>query len=437
MNTFALFEPKIGVLVNVVSRTWPGINKPGGVGRITDINYKEEVMCVDVEYILGGTDKSVELEYVKKHVFEQEEGRSSRRSRGRNPNTSESASANNGKGGGTLTSELVDETIGTATEAKKSKSTKGKKSSSKRKNALKDGHSKANEKRKGKKEEKTNGETATATTKSKNKKRPSSSGTGSNKPEKTKKRKKSHRKEGDAKMSKIEMNEGILPPNHDGIKEEPKKKSKSKSSRVKQPSSQHASESDTKKMRGRSIHEKKSSHSSESKPANKNENGGKLKLSKNDQKKKSSQSLSADVKKPDPKPLSSGDRWKRGAKEMKDRFFRGIKGSRLSHSRAVSSVEDERKPASVATSTTAIISPSPTIETSTQECSQSNNCTSQRVSQDHTNTTSTSSGFLKNVYDGMSTKATNFVEDVIGANSRSVPSSPESTGSLELKLEKE
>ncbi len=448
MNTFALFEPKIGVLVNVVSRTWPGINKPGGVGRITDINYKEEVMCVDVEYILGGSDKSVELEYVKKHVFEQEEGRSSRRSRGRNPKTSSSGSANssaNKKGEGTLTSELVDETICTSAEISKSKSTKGKKSCTKRKKALKDGHSKANEKRRGKKEEKANrtAATITAASKSKSKKRLSaSSNSGSDRLDKIKRQKKVHTREGNAKISKTALDDKTQPTRSDGAKQEPKKKSKSKL-HVKS-TSQRASESNKKKGKGTSPNEEKSSLSSE-RPMDKDKKEGVFISSKDDQKKKAqdsgntvgkkcSQQLLANLKKPNSKVSSSRERWKR-AKEMKDRFFRGIKGSKSSESVAV--MVDERKPASVTASTAALIPPSPPIEISTNDSTQSNNCTSQRVSQDHTNSTKTSSGFLKNVYDGMSTKATNFVEDVIGGNSRSEPSSPESTGSLELKIENE
>ena len=60
-----------GKLVNVISRTWPGINKPGGIGKITKI-YTEEstqlVKCVDVKYIVhGGTDKIIPIEFIEPH----------------------------------------------------------------------------------------------------------------------------------------------------------------------------------------------------------------------------------------------------------------------------------------------------------------------------------------------------------------------------------
>jgi len=61
----------IGKLVNVISRTWPGINKPGGIGKITK-RYPEDstqpVKCVDVKYIVhGGTDKIIPVEFIEPH----------------------------------------------------------------------------------------------------------------------------------------------------------------------------------------------------------------------------------------------------------------------------------------------------------------------------------------------------------------------------------
>lgn len=60
-----------GKLVNVISRTWPGINKPGGIGKITKV-YPEDstliVKCVDVKYIVhGGTDKAIPIEFIEPH----------------------------------------------------------------------------------------------------------------------------------------------------------------------------------------------------------------------------------------------------------------------------------------------------------------------------------------------------------------------------------
>ena len=76
------FQPKVGDLVNVVSRTWPGINKPGGVGKVTKVHIDDDVLAVDVDYVLGGSDKAVELEFVKEQTFEEENhGRPSRRRR--------------------------------------------------------------------------------------------------------------------------------------------------------------------------------------------------------------------------------------------------------------------------------------------------------------------------------------------------------------------
>ncbi|KAI2510940.1 hypothetical protein MHU86_3412 [Fragilaria crotonensis] len=49
-----------GQLVRVEARTWPGINKHGGVGRIIRRIENE----VDVQYVLGGGEKGVPLEYV-------------------------------------------------------------------------------------------------------------------------------------------------------------------------------------------------------------------------------------------------------------------------------------------------------------------------------------------------------------------------------------
>ena len=57
MTKDAFFE---GQLVRVEARTWPGINKPGGVGRIIRLIANE----LDVQYVLGGGEKGVPLQYV-------------------------------------------------------------------------------------------------------------------------------------------------------------------------------------------------------------------------------------------------------------------------------------------------------------------------------------------------------------------------------------
>ena len=47
---------EIGMTVRVDSRTWPGINKHGGVGTIKKIRDEKKVF-LDVKYILGGMEK--------------------------------------------------------------------------------------------------------------------------------------------------------------------------------------------------------------------------------------------------------------------------------------------------------------------------------------------------------------------------------------------
>jgi hypothetical protein len=66
------FQPKVGALVSVASRTWPGINKPGGVGKISAIIIQDGETLVDIEYVLGGKEKAVDLEFVKEHSFDEE-----------------------------------------------------------------------------------------------------------------------------------------------------------------------------------------------------------------------------------------------------------------------------------------------------------------------------------------------------------------------------
>jgi hypothetical protein len=56
----------IGLDVQITSRTWPGINKPGGHATITAIQPCHS--RVDVKYVLGGREKNVELIYVRPYV---------------------------------------------------------------------------------------------------------------------------------------------------------------------------------------------------------------------------------------------------------------------------------------------------------------------------------------------------------------------------------
>ena len=68
----------VGEQVSVEARTWPGINKPGGAGKVVKIHTEGPgiVVAVDVRYILGGTEKEVELQYVQKHEELNRGGRS-------------------------------------------------------------------------------------------------------------------------------------------------------------------------------------------------------------------------------------------------------------------------------------------------------------------------------------------------------------------------
>jgi hypothetical protein len=52
---------KKGDTVDVMSRTWPGMNKPGGAGRIWKVNLDG---TYDVKYLLGGTERRVDPKYI-------------------------------------------------------------------------------------------------------------------------------------------------------------------------------------------------------------------------------------------------------------------------------------------------------------------------------------------------------------------------------------
>ncbi|EEY69095.1 uncharacterized protein PITG_05278 [Phytophthora infestans T30-4] len=60
---------EVGTTVNVAKRTWPGMNKLGGVGRIKKVN--EEIIAngrrrftYNVAYVLSGSDRNVERKYI-------------------------------------------------------------------------------------------------------------------------------------------------------------------------------------------------------------------------------------------------------------------------------------------------------------------------------------------------------------------------------------
>lgn len=60
----------VGQLVSVQSRTWPGINKPGGIGRITEVSFdSSNDTVVSVKYVVerGQEEKGIAVKYVQHH----------------------------------------------------------------------------------------------------------------------------------------------------------------------------------------------------------------------------------------------------------------------------------------------------------------------------------------------------------------------------------
>mmetsp|Transcript_21752 Transcript_21752/g.52594 ORF Transcript_21752/g.52594 Transcript_21752/m.52594 type:complete len:641 (-) Transcript_21752:438-2360(-) len=72
----------LGQLVQIESRTWAGINKPGGRARVAKIHLDADGVPagVDVAYVMGGREAGVELTYVRNPPSELERGGRSRRS---------------------------------------------------------------------------------------------------------------------------------------------------------------------------------------------------------------------------------------------------------------------------------------------------------------------------------------------------------------------
>ena len=70
-NDEGKFPFPVGTLVTVESRTWPGINEPGGPGKVVR-SYKDSdgVDRVDVKYVLRGqTEKNIEIIFVSKQSY--------------------------------------------------------------------------------------------------------------------------------------------------------------------------------------------------------------------------------------------------------------------------------------------------------------------------------------------------------------------------------
>jgi len=55
----------VGDLVLVAPRTFPGMNKHGGVARVTALH--QDGSLIDVKYVLGGKESNLELKWVSKH----------------------------------------------------------------------------------------------------------------------------------------------------------------------------------------------------------------------------------------------------------------------------------------------------------------------------------------------------------------------------------
>jgi len=79
------FCPTIGSLCNVTSRTWAGINKPGGIGRVLQVYYDADGKIpthVDVKYIVNhGRENRVEMVFVEPYHLEDNAVEATRTSR--------------------------------------------------------------------------------------------------------------------------------------------------------------------------------------------------------------------------------------------------------------------------------------------------------------------------------------------------------------------
>uniref|UniRef100_A0A7S1B8S8 MCM3-like winged helix domain-containing protein n=4 Tax=Corethron hystrix TaxID=216773 RepID=A0A7S1B8S8_9STRA len=58
---------KVGEIVRVAARTWPGMNKQGGVGKVINVN--DDAGTVDVKYVLGGRERKIEFKFVNTNAF--------------------------------------------------------------------------------------------------------------------------------------------------------------------------------------------------------------------------------------------------------------------------------------------------------------------------------------------------------------------------------
>ena len=77
-NAVSYSRFNVGETVNVIARTWTGINKPGGVARVKRVNVEDGSITYDVSYVLGGTERGIGDDFLSTVI---EVGRSARTSR--------------------------------------------------------------------------------------------------------------------------------------------------------------------------------------------------------------------------------------------------------------------------------------------------------------------------------------------------------------------
>lgn len=317
----ACYEPKIGDLVKVASRTWPGINKPGGVGKVSKVNNEDDIFTVNVDYILGGNDKAVELEFVEEHKFEEENhGRPSRRRRAAAADAPSAPASSKGE----------------SKQAAKKQSKKGAK-----KNALKDASSKTNAK----------------------------SG--------------SKRKLSDVEKSSVTK----------------KKKAQKVAAAVVKTKARSSIKRQTKPSIAQKL------------------NAVQVQKETVDEEKKSKNTLQKSVK-PPIAPKSESDRVQKSTADKETKPKRALQKT---------AVVKETKPTKKA-------APKKETNLASAESPPAAALITKPSAEDET--PSRLSGFLKNVYNDMTQKASSFVQDIIG-KSGSQPSSPESIASLDLKVGQE
>ena len=77
-NAVSYSRFNVGETVNVIARTWTGINKPGGVALVTRVHVDGHSTTYDVRYVLGGIERGIDEDFLSTVI---EEGRSARTSR--------------------------------------------------------------------------------------------------------------------------------------------------------------------------------------------------------------------------------------------------------------------------------------------------------------------------------------------------------------------